>query len=117
MEPSTINGRGNEWVTELYVAVFPVSIAGETAMTETILAGYQMDPKGSLRIRATVETQISAVPDMVALCDKILAEQEELESYRLLKFDGKGIHELDPNDFRQSDPLSFSRYPQKTWGK
>ena len=117
MAPSTTNGQGSEWVTEVYVAVFPVSVAGETATTETILAGYQIDYYGELRIRATVETEISAVPDMVALCDKILAEQKELESYRLLKFDDKGIHELDPNDFRQSAPFSFRRHPQETWGR
>ena len=47
---------------------------------------------------------------------RIVEEQEELESYRLLKFDKRGIHELDPTDFRQHDPLLFSRYSRETWG-
>ena len=47
-----------------------------------------------------VETHVNAVPDLVALCDEILNEQEEIESYRLLKFDKDGIHILSPDDFR-----------------
>jgi hypothetical protein len=33
------------------------------------------------------------------MCDEILKLQTEIKSYRLLKFDKKGVHELDPNDF------------------
>ena len=118
MAPSMNDGQKFECVTEIYVAVFPVPMSGETSMAETILAGYQKDTDnfGRIRVRATVETRISAVPDLVAMCDKIVAEQEALASYRLLKFDKVGIHELDPADFRESDPLPFSRYPQKIWG-
>lgn len=116
MAPSTENDRTTDWVTEIYVAVFPVSIAGEPAMAETILAGYRKDQGGKIRVRATVETRRTAVPDMVAMCDRIVADQEPLESYRLLKFDKTGVHELDPDDFRGNDSLFFSRYPRETWG-
>jgi hypothetical protein len=90
-----------ERVTEIYVAVFPVPIS-EGRMAEVILAGYQ---KGSTRpnmslVRATLETHAEAVPDLVKLCDEIVEQQEEIGSYRLLKFDNNGIQILNPGDFR-----------------
>ena len=116
MAPLTEGDETTEKVTEVYVAVFPVSVAGESETAETILAGYQTDHHGRIRVRATVETLMSAVPDMVAMCDKIVEDQQTLDSYRLLKFDKEGIHELDPAEFRENDPLPFSRYPQEVWG-
>lgn len=90
-----------ERVTEIYVAVFPLPV-GDDRMTEVILAGYGRDPDrpNRIQIRATVETHLSAVQDLVALCDEIVNEQEEIESYRLLKFDKNGIHGLNPDAFR-----------------
>jgi len=93
-----------ERVMEIYVAVFPVPVS-EKLMTEVILAGYQ---KGSTRpnmslVRATVETHAEAVPDLVKLCDEIVEQQEEINSYRLLKFDNDGIQILSPGDFRTLD--------------
>jgi hypothetical protein len=81
-------------VTEIYVAIFPVQVFGEAVKAETILAGFQKDPdrSGMSRVRATIETHLSAVPDLVLMCDEILRQQEEVESYRLLKFDKEGIH-------------------------
>jgi hypothetical protein len=90
-----------ERVTEIYVAVFPVPIT-DGRMAEVILAGYQKGstlPNMSL-VRATVETHAEAVPDLVKLCDEIVEQQEEIGSYRLLKFDSNGIQILNPGDFR-----------------
>lgn len=90
-----------ERVTEIYVAVFPVPIS-ECRMGEVILAGYQKGstlPNMSL-VRATVETHAEAVPDLVKLCDEIVEQQEEIASYRLLKFNKNGIQILNPGDFR-----------------
>lgn len=90
-----------ERVKEIYVAVFPVPF-GSHRKAEVILAGFKSDPDrpNMSRVRATVETNVNAVQDLVALCDEIVNEQEEIESYRLLKFDKDGIHILRPDDFR-----------------
>jgi hypothetical protein len=102
-----------ERVTEIYIAVFPVAVNQDQSV-EVILAGYQEDPNmpNMLRVRATVETHASAVQDLVALCDNIVDEQEEIESYRLLKFDKDGIHVLRPDDFRAFD----QEYTNTQWG-
>ena len=102
-----------ERVTEVYIAVFPVAV-NEDLSVEVILAGYQKDPNmpSISRVRATVETYASAVQDLVALCDTIVDEQEEIESYRLLKFDKDGIHVLSPDDFRGFD----QEYTNAQWG-
>jgi hypothetical protein len=108
-----------EQVTEIYVALFPIRF-NEDQKAEVILAGFKKDPNwpNMSRVRATVETHVSAVPDLVALCDEIVNEQEEIESYRLLKFDQDGIHILSPNDFRS--PHEFRTFEQKfmsvEWG-
>ena len=108
-----------ERVTEIYVAVFPVWF-NEDQKAEVILAGFKKDPNrpNMSQVRATVETHANAVPDLVALCDEIVNEQEEIESYRLLKFDKEGIHILSPDDFRSSD--EFRTFEQKfmsvEWG-
>lgn len=95
-------------VTQIYVAVFPVPM-DENRLTEVILAGYQKDPNrlNRLQIRATVETDSAAVQNLVELCDEIVADQEEIDSYRLLKFDENGIHVLSPDDFRTVAPPHF----------
>jgi len=102
-----------ERVTEIYVAVFPVTIS-EDRMTEVILAGYQRDPDRPqmMQVRATVETRAEAVNDLIELCDEIVDEQKETTSYRLLKFDKDGIHILSPDDFRAFD----QRYTNAIWG-
>ena len=106
-------GKIIELVAEIYVAVFPVSVS-EDRQTEVILAGYKKDPNapGMSRVRATVETQAKAVGDLVQLCDEIIDEQNEIESYRLLKFDTDGIHVLSPDDFRTFD----RQYSKLQWG-
>jgi hypothetical protein len=102
-----------ERVTEIYVAVFPVPVS-ENRMTEVILAGYQKDPNRphTMQIRATVETHPEAVKDLIELCDEIVDEQKEIDSYRLLKFDKDGIHILSPDDFRTFD----QQYANVDWG-
>jgi len=102
-----------ERVTEIYVAVFPLPVDDERMM-EVILAGYQKDPDlpHMMQIRATVETHKEAVKDLVELCDEIVDEQEEIQSYRLLKFDQDGIHLLSPDDFRTFD----QQYTHTEWG-
>jgi len=106
-------------VSKIYVAVFPIQVFGETVKTETILAGLRKDPDrpGLSRARATIETHLSAVSDLVRMCDEIVAQQEEIESYRLLKFDKEGIHELNPDDFRHLDQFSFTQHPAIRWGR
>jgi hypothetical protein len=105
-------------ITEIYAAVFTVKVFDDDLKAETILAGYQNDPNNPkmARARATIETQVSAVPDLVAMCDEILSQQKEIETYRLLKFDKNGIHELNPDEFRQVDRISFKQYPEGCWG-
>ena len=102
-----------ERVTEIYIAVFPVAV-NENLSVEVILAGYQKDSNmpNMSRVRATVETHASAVQDLVTLCDTIVDEQEEIESYRLLKFDKDGVHVLCPDDFRGFD----QEYSNAQWG-
>ena len=113
------DGNKIERVTEIYVAVFPVRF-NEDQMAEVILAGVKKDSNwpNMSQVRATVETRVDAVPDLVALCDEIVDEQEEIESYRLLKFDKYGIHILSPNDFRS--PGKFHAFDQSfmsaEWG-
>ena len=107
-----------ERVTEIYVGIFTVHVFDETLKAETILAGFQKDPDkpGMARARATIETHFSAVPDLVAMCDEIVNEQKEIESFRLLKFDKAGVHELNPSDFRNLERFSFRAYPETHWG-
>ena len=90
-------------VTEIYVAVFPVRF-NEDQMAEVVLAGVKKDPDwpNMSQVRATVETVVNAVPDLVTLCDEIVDEQQEIESYRLLKFDRDGMHILSPDDYRNT---------------
>ena len=105
--------KETERVTEIYVAVFPVAV-GDGRKAEVILAGYQKDPNSPhmMQVRATIETHGQAVWKLVALCDEIVDEQAEIESYRLLKFDADGIHTLSPDDFR-----TFSQqYTNGKWG-
>jgi hypothetical protein len=98
MIPSIKENRTIERVAEIYVTVFPIQVPGEPLKAEAILAGQQkdFDNPGRARVMATVETHI--------------------ESYRLLKFDNDGIHELDPADFQDVDQLPFNRYREPLWG-
>ena len=108
-----------ERVTEIYVAVFPVRF-NDDQMAEVILAGIKKDPDwpNMSQVRATVETHVNALPDLVALCDEIVDEQEEIESYRLLKFDKDGIHILRPDNFRnRGDFRTFEQsFMSVQWG-
>jgi len=90
-----------ERVTEIYVAVFPMPVS-DNRKAEVILAGFKKNPENPNMsiVRATIETHVNAVDNLVALCDEIVDEQEEIESFRLLKFDQDGIHILNPDDFR-----------------
>jgi hypothetical protein len=108
-----------EWVNEIYVGVFPVALPGSTATAETILAGYQQDPEHPQfeRVRATVETHLSAVPDLIEMCDKIVEQQEEIRSFRLLKFDRTGVQELDPDDFRFPEETAEGALSIGAWGR
>ncbi len=100
-------------VQVFYAAVFPVPVS-EDWMEEAILAGFRKDPNMPDRtlFQATVVTHVEAIPELVKLCDDILEEQKEVKSYRLLKFDKDGIHNLNPDDFR-----TFERkYANVGWG-
>ena len=112
------NKQPIEKIKEIYVAVFTVQVPGENLAVETILAGLQknLDEPDQILVRATVETNILAVPDLVDMCDQIIEQKEGPKSYRLLKFDNKGIHELNPVDFRDTDRVSFMDYHRSSWG-
>jgi len=103
-----------ERVKAVYVAVFPVPFS-EHRKAEVILAGFKSDPTrpNMSQVRATVETNVNAVQDLVALCDEIVNEQEEIDSYRLLKFDQNGIHILRPDDFRAFE----YKFTNVQWGR
>ncbi len=119
MKPTTpADHKSIEKINEIYVAVFPVPLPGESSKVETILAGYQQDPENPTwdRVRATVETNVSAVPDLIDMCDSIVEQQEEISSFRLLKFDSSGIHEMDPDDFRFPHSLMNNPDPAASWG-
>jgi len=102
-----------ERVTEIYVAVFPVTVSRDRK-AEVILAGRQKDPDmpNMSIVRATVETHAKAVGSLVELCDQIVSDQQEIDSYRLLKFDKDGIHILSPADYRTFD----RQYTHVRWG-
>lgn len=104
MTASKSNEERIAQVEEIFVAVFPAKLNDHQSI-EVILAGYERDPDhpDMLLIRATVETYVEALPELVALCDKIVEDQEEIETYRLLKFDRNGIHELHQEDYREPE--------------
>ena len=81
-----------ERITELYAGVFAVPLGGVVA--ENIMVGLRYGVP-----QATVEHHAGAVPGMIRLCDEI--ERAEGLPWRLVRFDADGIHELDPDDFRE----------------
>ena len=87
-----------ERITELYAGVFAVPLDGVVA--ENIMIGLRYGVA-----QATVEHHVGAVPGMLRLCDEI--QKAEGLSWRLLRFDADGIHELDPNDFREYEDFCF----------
>lgn len=78
-------------VEELYVAAFKVPV-GDGAFAEIIMSGIYGDGE-TMFARSTVEHEANAVPSLIRFCKEI--EQERGLSWRLLKFDREGIHELD----------------------
>lgn len=78
-------------VEELYVAAFKVPV-GEGAFAEIIMSGIYGDGE-AMFARSTVEHEPNAVPSLIRFCKEI--EEERGLSWRLLRFDREGIHELD----------------------
>ena len=78
-------------VEELYVAAFKVPV-GEGSFAEMIMSGIYADGE-MMFARSSVEHDPNAVPSLIRFCKEI--EQERGLSWRLLKFDRKGVHELD----------------------
>ncbi len=85
------NAPGTRRVEELYVAAFKVPV-GEGTFAEIIMSGIYGDGE-TMFARSTVEHEANAVPSLIRFCKEI--EQERGLSWRLLKFDREGIHELD----------------------
>ena len=85
------NAPGIRRVEELYVAAFKVPV-GEGAFAEIIMSGIYGDGE-TMFARSTVEHEANAVPSLIRFCKEI--EEERGLSWRLLKFDREGIHELD----------------------
>jgi len=78
-------------VEELYVAAFKVPV-GEGAFAEMIMSGIYADGE-MMFARSSVEHDPNAVPSLIRFCKEI--EEERGLSWRLLKFDREGLHELD----------------------
>jgi hypothetical protein len=89
--PSTIR------VEEIYVAAFEVPV-GDGAFAEVIMSGIYGDGE-MMFARSTVEHEPNAVPSLIRLCKEI--EQERGLSWRLLKFDSEGVHELDKHLYEE----------------
>jgi len=84
-------------VEELYVAAFKVP-AGDGLFAEVIMCGIHRDGE-TMFARSTVEHEQNAVPSLIRLCKEI--EHERGLSWRLLKFDSEGIHELDKHLYEE----------------
>ena len=84
-------------VEELYVAAFEVPV-GDGVFAEVIMSGIYGDGK-MMFARSTVEHETNAVPSLIRLCKEI--EQERGLSWRLLKFDREGVHELDKHVYEE----------------
>ena len=81
-------------MSRLYVGAVSVPMDDEGHTAETVMAGVRYGV-----YQATVEHEVAAVPNLVRLCDEI-ATTKGL-SWRLLLFDQAGIHELNPEDYRE----------------
>lgn len=88
---STGDGIKTRQVEELYVAAFTMPV-GRNEFAEVIMSGIYGNGQ-TMIARSTVEHDLKAVPSLIRLCKEI--EQEHGLSWRLLKFDRSGIHELD----------------------
>jgi hypothetical protein len=84
-------------VEELYVAAFEVPV-GDGVFAEVIMSGIYGDGK-MMFARSTVEHETNAVPSLIRLCKEI--EQKRGLSWRLLKFDREGVHELDKHVYEE----------------
>jgi len=84
-------------VEELYVAAFEVPV-GDGVFAEVIMCGIYGDGK-MMCARSTVEHEQNAVPSLIRLCKEI--EHERGLSWRLLKFDSEGVHELDKHLYEE----------------
>ena len=84
-------------VEEVYVAAFQVPV-GDGVFAEVIMSGIYGDGE-MMFARSTVEHEPNAVPSLIRLCKEI--EQERGLSWRLLKFDRKGVHELDKHVYEE----------------
>ena len=84
-------------VEEIYVAAFEVPV-GEGVFAEVIMSGIYGDGK-TMFARSTVEHESNAIPSLLRLCKEI--EQERGLSWRLLKFDSEGLHELDKHVYEE----------------
>jgi len=84
-------------VEEIYVAAFEVPV-GDGVFAEVIMSGIYGDGK-TMFARSTVEHESNAIPSLIRLCKEI--EQERGLSWRLLKFDSKGLHELDKHVYEE----------------
>lgn len=81
-------------VTEIYVGLVMVDLGGGV-WAETPMIGKR--PDGYMQ--ASLETQPGAVGAVIQLCEHAL-DSPECKSYRLVKFDKDGMHELNPEDYR-----------------
>jgi len=84
-------------VEELYVAAFNVPV-GNGVFAEVIMSGIYGDGE-TMFARSTVEHEQNAVPSLIRLCKEI--EHERGLSWRLLKFDREGVHELDKHLYEE----------------
>ena len=90
-EGITSNAPKTKHVEVLYVAAFKVPV-GDGSFAEMIMSGIYTDGE-TMFARSSVEHDPNAVPSLIRFCKEI--EQERGLSWRLLKFDREGVHELD----------------------
>ncbi len=81
---------GPKEITELYAGVFKVPF--DDGYTEAIMCGVYEDGQ-NMFARSTIEYEPNGLPALIRLCKQI--ETEKGLSWRLVKFDKDGLHEMD----------------------
>ena len=81
---------GIKEIKELYAGVFKVPF--DDGYAEAIMCGVYEDGQ-NMFARSTIEYEPKGLPALIRLCKQI--ELEKGLSWRLVKFDEDGIHELD----------------------
>ncbi|MES0363128.1 MAG: hypothetical protein ABUK14_04175 [Desulfobacteria bacterium] len=97
-EPQTTQARPKtNRVEEFYVAAFRVPV-GDGTFTEVIMRGIYGDNQ-MMFAPNHVEHRPNSLSYLISRCKQI--EEEQGISWRLLKLDGEGIHELGTSPYKE----------------